>query len=92
MNFIVKRNWDAYNELVREPQEQLAYNLTPSQRLERCCELYAIAQEMRVETEQSRQAEITRRMQKYERRRLLISGLRKLDKLLRESAHQNDAR
>jgi len=91
MDFVVKRSWDTYNELVREPQERLAYNLTPGQRLERYCELYAIAREMRVETEQSRQAEIRRRKEKYERRRQLIPGLQVLNKLLRESANQNNA-
>ena len=92
MDFVVKRNWDAYNELARKPQEQLAYNLTPEQRLKRYCELYAIAQEMRVETEQSRRADMERSLEKYESRRQLIPGLRKLDSILRESANQNNAR
>jgi beta-phosphoglucomutase-like phosphatase (HAD superfamily) len=92
MDFVVKRNWDAYNELAREPQEQLAYNLTPQQRLERCCELYAIAKEMRVETEQSRKADLQRRLQKYQRRRQLIPGLRKLESFPCESADQNNDR
>jgi UDP-N-acetylglucosamine transferase subunit ALG13 len=87
MKFIVKRNWQAYNELVREPQLQLSQKLTPAQRIERCCELHALSREMRVETEQSRQAEFDRRMKKYDSRRQLIAGHKKLDKLIRESAN-----
>ena len=87
MKFSVERNWKTYNELVREPQQQLSQQLTPAQRIERCCELHALSHEMRVETEQSCQADIDRRMQKYERRRKLIAGYQKLDKLIRESAN-----
>jgi len=85
VEFYAKRDWQAYDELVREPQQQLSLNLTPTQRLERCCELYALAQALRVQTEQSRQAHIDRKMQKYRRRAELIKGYRKLDELIYES-------
>jgi hypothetical protein len=81
MDFIVKRNWDAYNELVREPQEQLAYSLTPSQRLVRCCELYAVSRAAIDNSEEYRQMRIEKMKRKIQHRRKMIPLLLKLNEV-----------
>jgi hypothetical protein len=92
MDFIVKRNWDAYNELVREPQAKLAYSLTPSQRLERCCELYAMSRAANDDSEEYRKMRIEQKKLKIEHRRKMIPLLLKLNEVFDGPASAIDAR
>jgi len=84
MEFIVKRNWDTYNELARVAQQSIDHQLTPGERIVRCGELHAMSRFANDDSEECREYRVQRKLEKIERRRQMIPALLRLAELMGE--------